>query len=317
MTRPSPVTRDREQVQRSGPSPCIAGRAPGRRSAAGLAGPGPGHHGLVKRGDTVDLMTDLMTDLLTDRVTERVTDHVTDTVRESALAATSTRAQLVRAAAHLFREQGFHGTSVAQIATAAWITKSSLYHHFASKQALLAEILTETASRVTPAVEEIASADLPAAERLRAAARRHVVELIHDQDMVACFVEEGRFLATEYRDDFVAARDRYEQSFRRILEDGVRSGEFRPVSVSVASLAVLGMCNSVVHWYQPGGALEIEAVAEQFADLAVRSLLSGQADHPGLVSADPTDPTDSPASAASTASEGSIASAGSAKASLS
>jgi AcrR family transcriptional regulator len=201
-----------------------------------------------------------------------------DTMSESNQVAGNTRDQLVRAAAHLFRERGFHGTSVAEIAAAAWITKSSLYHHFASKQALLAEILTVTASRVTPAVEEIAAADLPATERLRAAARCHVVELIHDQDMVACFVEEGRFLEPEYREAFVAARDRYEQSFRRILHDGIRNGEFRPVSVSMASLAVLGMCNSVVHWYQPTGHLDIEAVAEQFADLAVRSMLSGRAE---------------------------------------
>jgi AcrR family transcriptional regulator len=207
----------------------------------------------------------------------RETFEMSKTVVESTRVAMSTREQLVRAAARLFREQGFHGTSVAEIAAAAWITKSSLYHHFESKQALLAEILTKTASRVTPAVEAIASADLPAAERLRAAARSHVVELIHDQDMVACFVEEGRFLAPEYRDDFVAARDRYERSFRKILADGVRSGEFRAGSVRLASLAVLGMCNSVVHWYQPGGDLDIDAVAEQFADLAVRSLLTGEA----------------------------------------
>jgi hypothetical protein len=50
------------------------------------------------------------------------------------------------------------------------------------------------------------------------------------------------------------------------------------VSVSLASLAVLGMCNSVVHWYQPTGHLDIDAVAEQFADLAVRSMLSGRAE---------------------------------------
>lgn len=202
---------------------------------------------------------------------------MTNTVVESTRVAVSTREQLLRAAARLFREQGFHGTSVAEVASAAGITKSSFYHHFASKQALLAEILTDTVSRVTPAVEAIAQADLPAVERLRAAARCHVVELIHDQDKVACFVEEGRFLASDYRDAFVAARDRYEQSFRLILEDGVRTGEFRPMSVSLASLAVLGMCNSVVHWYQPSGHLDVDTVAEEFAELAVQSLLSGQA----------------------------------------
>jgi len=199
-----------------------------------------------------------------------------DTMLENTQVEVGTREQLKSAAARLFREQGFHGTSVAEIAAAAWITKSSLYHHFDSKQALLAEILTDTASRVTPVLEAIAAADLPATERLRAAARSHVVELIHDQDKVACFVEEGRFLESEYRDSFVAARDRYEQSFRRILQDGVRTGEFRPVSVSLASLAVLGMCNSVVHWYQPTGRLGVDTVAEEFADLVVKAMLSEQ-----------------------------------------
>jgi len=201
---------------------------------------------------------------------------MSETVFDSTQVGVSTREQLKSAAARLFREQGFHGTSVAEIAAAAWITKSSLYHHFPSKQALLAEILTDTGSRVTPAVEAIATADLPAADRLRAAARSHVVELIHDQDKVACFVEEGRFLASEYRNAFVASRDRYEQSFRRILQDGIGSGEFRPVSVSLASLAVLGMCNSVVHWYKPTGRLDADTVAEEFADLVVKSLLSEQ-----------------------------------------
>jgi AcrR family transcriptional regulator len=199
---------------------------------------------------------------------------MSETVFDTTQVGVSTREQLKSAAARLFREQGFHGTSVAEIAAAAWITKSSLYHHFPSKQALLAEILTDTASRVTPAVEAIASSDLSAADRLRAAARSHVVELIHDQDKVACFVEEGRFLESEYRDAFVASRDRYEQSFRRILQDGISSGEFRPVSVSLASLAVLGMCNSVVHWYQPTGRLDVDTVAEEFADLVVKAMLS-------------------------------------------
>jgi TetR/AcrR family transcriptional regulator, cholesterol catabolism regulator len=260
LRRASPKRRAslRRPLSPDGHGPGFGERASRQRCAGEPAHPGPGPAGLIEMRETVFEMR--------------------ETVVESTRVATSTREQLVRAAARLFREQGFHGTSVAEIASAAWITKSSLYHHFASKQALLAEILTDTASRVTPAVEAIASADLPAADRLRAAARCHVVELIHDQDMVACFVEEGRFLASEYRDDFVAARDRYEQSFRRILQDGIHSGEFRPVSVRLASLAVLGMCNSVVHWYQPSGDLDVDAVAEQFADLAVRSLLSGQTD---------------------------------------
>jgi len=184
----------------------------------------------------------------------------------------ATRDRILRAAAGLFRQHGFNGTSMQDLAEAVGISKSSLYHHFPSKQALLSEIVESTVERVTPAVRGIAEADLPAADRLRQAVARHVVELIHDQDNVACFIEEGRFLAADYRQAHIAKRDRYECHFRRIIEDGIRAGEFRPIDVRLAGLAVLGMCNAVASWYRPGGELEADEIAAQFGELSARSL---------------------------------------------
>src|SRR3990172_1688035 len=165
--------------------------------------------------------------------------------------APTTRKRILEAAAGLFRREGFNGASMQDLAAIVGITKSTVYHHFPSKQALLSEILEHTVDRVTPALEAIAEADLPAAARLRQAVARHIVELIRDQDNVACFIEEGRFLAPEYRQSHIAKPDRYEQHFRRIVADGIRAGEFRQMDVRLASLAVLGLCNSVAPWYPP------------------------------------------------------------------
>ena len=188
--------------------------------------------------------------------------------------APTTRKRILEAAAGLFRREGFNGASMQDLAAVVGITKSTVYHHFPSKQALLSEILEHTVDRVTPALEAIAEADLPAAARLRQAVARHIVELIHDQDNVACFIEEGRFLAPEYRQSHIAKRDRYEQHFRRIVADGIRDGEFQQLDVRLASLAVLGMCNSVAAWYRPDGDFGPDEIAEQFGELAVRALLS-------------------------------------------
>lgn len=186
----------------------------------------------------------------------------------------TTRTRILAEAAGLFRREGFNGASMQDLAAVVGITKSTLYHHFPSKQALLSEIVELTVDRVTPALEAIAEADLPAATRLRQAVARHVVELIHDQDNVACFIEEGRFLAPEFKTSHIAKRDRYERHFRRIVADGIRAGEFRQRDVRLASLAVLGMCNSVTSWYQPEGDFEPDEIAEQFGELAVRALCS-------------------------------------------
>ncbi|MFV2039048.1 MAG: TetR/AcrR family transcriptional regulator, partial [Acidimicrobiales bacterium] len=170
----------------------------------------------------------------------------------------------------LFRENGFNGTSMAKPAAGVGITKSSLYHHFPSKQALLSEIIELTVNRVAPLVQAVADADLPVQERLGRAVAIHAVEAIHDQDAVACFIEEGRYLAPEFMAVHVAQRDRYERIFRTMFEEGIASGDFLDQDADLAVKAILGMCNSVVRWYWPGGAHSPEQIATEFAHFAVR-----------------------------------------------
>src|SRR3989304_6186168 len=107
----------------------------------------------------------------------------------------TTRNRILEEAAGLFRRDGFNGASMQDLAGVVGITKSTLYHHFPSKQALLSEILELTV------------------------------------DHVACFIGEGRFLAPEYRQSHIAKRDRYERHFRKVVADGIRDGEFRPLDV--------------------------------------------------------------------------------------
>lgn len=187
-------------------------------------------------------------------------------------AATDTSERIRRAAASLFRTRGFNGTSMADLAAAVGITKSSLYHHFPSKQALLSEIIELTMGRVTPQIQEIVESDAPAAERLHRAVVLHTTATLMDRDYVACFIEEGRYLAPEYMAAHLARRDRYERFFRQILEDGVASGEFLPHDAAITAMALLGMCNATVRWYRPEGDRGPDEIALQFADLAVRGV---------------------------------------------
>ena len=182
----------------------------------------------------------------------------------------TTRDRIRREAAALFREKGFNGTSMAELASEVGINKSSLYHHFPSKQALLSEIIELTVNRVTPLVQEVAEAASPIRERLGRAVALHTVEAIHDQDAVACFIEEGRYLAPDYMTAHVAMRDHYESIFQAMFSEGIASGEFVKQDIGLAVKAILGMSNSVVRWYQPGGDHTPEEIASEFAHFAVR-----------------------------------------------
>ena len=194
----------------------------------------------------------------------------------------TTRERIRNEAAALFRVKGYNGTSMAELAAEVGMTKSSLYHHFPSKQALLSEIIELTVARVTPLLQAIAESDLPADEKLRRAVFLHTVEAIHDRDAVACFAEEGRFLAPDHLSDHLDKRDRYEQLFRRIFDEGAESRVFAPQDVNLSVRAVLGMCNSAVRWYRPDGGHSAEEISDELSRFALRAA-TGRRDESSLI----------------------------------
>lgn len=184
----------------------------------------------------------------------------------------NSRERVVRAAAELFRTRGFEAASMRELAEMVGLGKSSLYHHIPGKQELLGEIMDRGVDKLRTALEQVATADLPAAERLRLAVRTHVLTYIEHRDSVTCFIQEGRALTTEQRQAYVAKRDEYEARFRQIVATGIASGEFRAADVKLAVFAVLGMCHWVVRWYRPEGDFSPEEIADYFAEFAVRAM---------------------------------------------
>src|ERR1043165_7947200 len=83
------------------------------------------------------------------------------------------RTELTRAAARLFAEKGYHGTSIGDLAEALGVQKGSLYHHIRGKEDLLWEVASEGARAFHEALDAV-SESLPAVEKIRAALRAHL-----------------------------------------------------------------------------------------------------------------------------------------------
>ena len=73
---------------------------------------------------------------------------------------TSRREQILEITADLFARRGFHGVSVADLGAACGISGPALYKHFASKDALLAEMLVSISERLLAvATDRVARAE--------------------------------------------------------------------------------------------------------------------------------------------------------------
>ena len=100
-----------------------------------------------------------------------------------------------------------------------------------------------------------------------------LLDVIHRYpDHVWVFLHEFPALTGERARQFQARRREYERRVEAVLQDGVDSGEFRPVDPRLTALAWLGMHNYTYLWLKAGGPLSARDVAEPFADIFIRGI---------------------------------------------
>jgi len=192
----------------------------------------------------------------------------------------SRRQAIEEVASDLFREHGYAGTSIRDIARALSVQGASLYAHVASKEDVLWAIVDRAATRfetAADAAEANAEVTHPGdpVEALAALVRAHVDVLTLDVGEASVFVHEWRALDLDHRADILARRDAYERRFRRRIEDGIAVGAFAMTDPALASSTILSALNGIATWYDPAGRLAPDRIADHLVDLTTR-MLAGQ-----------------------------------------
>jgi AcrR family transcriptional regulator len=180
------------------------------------------------------------------------------------------RAEILHAALRAFREHGYHATTLDSIAKHLGVRKTALYHYFPDKEALLYECHRESLAEIGRLMKEMRKLDT-ASERLAYVVREHV-RVMTDTLEGSPLAFEVTALSPERQAEIIAARDRYERGMRRIIEQGIKDGEFRRVNSKIAVFAILGAINWIARWYRPEGSLHAPELGSQFADHLVGGL---------------------------------------------
>src|SRR5512133_1980275 len=134
-----------------------------------------------------------------------------------------TRDDILEAAAQVFRQKGFHGASMADIAGAVNLQKASLYHHVSSKQEILFELLDRALELLLERISPIATQNIPADERLRQMILEYLQILAENTDLSAVLLFEHRSLESRQHARHVPNRDKFEALWRTVLAEGVRT----------------------------------------------------------------------------------------------
>src|SRR5256884_6579166 len=180
--------------------------------------------------------------------------------------------RILRAAIALFRERGYHGSSMRTLARALRMEAASLYYHFPSKQDILFAILDRTLDDLLDGLRHAVTAADDDRARLLAAVRFHVLFHVRRRQEAFLSHSELRSLTPANLRRLLAKRDEYEHVVRGLLAAGVRAGGFQVADVKLTAMAILTMCTGVATWFSDGGRLAPESIADRYVEMILRSV---------------------------------------------
>jgi len=184
-----------------------------------------------------------------------------------------TRESILEAAAQVFRQKGFHGASMQDIAEAVNLQKASLYHHVSSKQEILLALLDRALELLLERISTISDQPIPADQKLRQMIRTYLQILAENTDLSAVLLFEHRSLERKQHARHVPNRDKFEALWRNVLTEGEASKLFHCDDPALSARAILGIMNWTITWYHPNGELSIEQIADQYSNLLLNGLL--------------------------------------------
>src|SRR4051812_847559 len=175
-------------------------------------------------------------------------------------------------------EHGYHGTSVRDIAVRAGVSSAAIYHHFGSKQEILAIIMERGIEELLRRTQTaLAAAGEDPADRLRAIVEVQVLFHLEDQRGTLLGTSELRALDEPVRTEHLAKRHRQQRLFDAVIKQGVDLGVFTTPIPLDASRAIVVMCTGVASWFSQKGPLSRAKMVRRYQRLALDMLGAGTA----------------------------------------
>ncbi len=171
----------------------------------------------------------------------------------------------------VFNERGFDGTSMEDLAHRLGISKSAIYHHVKSKDALLGLALDHALAGLEAAVEQVQALQAPAIDRLEALLRASVHVLVDRLPYVTLLVRLRGNSQVEH--EALARRRAIDSLAADLVAEAIEKGDLRPgVDPLLAARLMFGMVNSMTEWLKPDGRHDAEALAADVAGAALDGL---------------------------------------------
>jgi AcrR family transcriptional regulator len=178
--------------------------------------------------------------------------------------------RIVDAAAKVFRQSGYAGAKLSDIAAAANMQTGSLYYHFDSRDQLVEEVLLLGTRRVLDAMEHAIRECPPDSswrDKILAAAKAHLLMMLLHDDYTAATLRIFAQVPPPIRSRHRIYQEAHGRVWRQLIQGAHDAGELKPgTDLTVARLLLIGSMNWAIEWYKPGKTTP-DMIAQQLIDI--------------------------------------------------
>ena len=181
------------------------------------------------------------------------------------------RMAVLRAAAQLFNQRGFHATSLDEVAASLGVSKPTIYHYLGNKEQVLIECLTIGLDQLFAAADEAQADRGTGLERLQGFMRRNIQ--VNMDDFGRCVILSGEeALSPESARKMRALKRRVDETLRTMIVEGINDGSIAPVDPKIMALTLAGAVNWPSRWYRHDGPIGPADMARQIVEVLTAGL---------------------------------------------
>jgi len=182
------------------------------------------------------------------------------------------RLAILRAAARIFAERGYHNTSVNDVAEALNVSKPFLYYYLKNKEDILFECSRIATEQLQDVLDQVRNTRTSGWGKLRLLFQGYA--RVMSTDFGICLIRSTTpgSLPEELHERLFAGRRRLNREVERIVAEGIADGSIRSLHPRLATFALFGAFNWISTWYRSGGSMSPEAIADAYLDLFARGM---------------------------------------------
>lgn len=180
---------------------------------------------------------------------------------------------LVESAVEVFIAKGYDGASMEDLSQHLGISKSAIYHHVASKDALLELALRRALDSLAAVVAETNALTVGPVDRLEHLLRASVAVLIRGRPYVTLLLRvRGN---TEVERTAMERRRQFDVYLGAIVQEAAATGAMRPdIEPKIAARLLFGLVNSLTEWVRPGS--DPQVLADSVVALILHGLIADE-----------------------------------------